>query len=100
MPNWFWQMMLWVFAIHCLFFTSLAIRHRRLASALAAGAFLLLCFSLAARIWLPDYEILHIRLLWLFRIPAWILALTGITLGLRQRQANRAETQPGKDGSR
>ena len=44
MPEWFWQIMLWVFAVHCLVFTGLAIRRRRLASALAAGAFLLLFF--------------------------------------------------------
>jgi len=90
MPLWFWQLMLWVFAIHCLVFTYLAIRRRRLASALAAGAFLLLFFSIAARIWLPNYEVCHIRLLWFFRIPAWLLALAGLTLGWRQRQAARA----------
>ena len=94
MPEWFWQIMLWVFAVHCLVFTWLAIRRRRLASALAAGAFLLLFFSIAARLWLPDYEILHIRLLWLFRIPAWVLALAGITLGWRQRR--QARSAPGK----
>jgi len=89
MPDWFWQIMLWVFAVHCLVFTGLAIRRRRLASALAAGAFLLLFFSIAARLWLPDYEVFHLRLLWLFRIPAWILALAGIILGLRRRKAAR-----------
>ncbi len=90
MPEWFWQIMLWVFAVHCLVFTWLAIRRRRLASALAAGAFLLLFFSIAARLWLPDYEVLHVRLLWLFRIPAWVLALAGITLGWRQRRQARS----------
>ena len=93
MPEWFWQIMLWVFAVHCLVFTWLAIRRRRLASALAAGAFLLLFFSIAARLWLPDYEILHIRLLWLFRIPAWVLALAGITLGWRQRRQARSASE-------
>ena len=93
MPEWFWQIMLWVFAVHCLVFTGLAIRRRRLASALAAGAFLLLFFSIAARLWLPDYEVLHIRLLWLFRIPAWVLALAGITLGWRQRRQARSTSE-------
>ncbi len=94
MPDWFWKVMLWVFAVHCLVFTGLAVRRRQLASALAAGAFLLLFFSIAARLWLPDYEIFHVRLFWLFRIPAWILALAGISLSLRQKRTSRkAETE-------
>ena len=90
MPTWFWQIMLAVFAVHFLVFAVLALKRRRLASALAAGAFLLLFFSIAARLWLPDYRIFDIRLLWLLRIPAWILALAGITVGWRQRRSARA----------
>ncbi len=96
MPTWFWQIMLAVFAVHFLAFAWLACKRRRLASALAAGAFLLLFFSIAARLWLPDCRILDIRLLWLLRIPAWILALTGIIVGWRQRRAARAAPSDSK----
>ena len=86
MPDWFWKFMLFVFAIHFLIFAWLAIRRRRLASALAAGAFLLLFLSISARLWLPESRIMGVKAYWFLRIPAWVLALSGITVGWRQRR--------------
>ena len=90
MPDWFWKIMLFVFAVHCLIFTWLAVKQKRLASALAAGAFLLLFFSIAIRIWLPESCIMGVHSYWLPRIPAWILALAGITLSWRRRKREKS----------
>ncbi len=86
MPDWFWKIMLFVFAIHCLVFTGLALNRRRLASALAAGAFLLLFLAISVRLWLPESQIIGIKTSWYLRIPAWCLAIAGLTVGWRQRQ--------------
>ncbi len=89
MPDWFWEIMLFVFAIHCLIFTILAMKRRRLASALAAGAFFLLFIAISIRVWLPESRIMGISTSWYFRIPAWILAISGISIGYRQRRERK-----------
>jgi len=93
MPDWFWKVMLVVFALHCLVFTILALKRRRLASALAAGAFLLLFLAISVRLWLPESEILGIKASWFLRIPAWVLAIAGIAIGWRQRRRKRASIE-------
>ncbi len=86
MPDWFWTFMLFVFAIHFLVFAWVAIKRRRLSSALAAGAFFLLFLAIEVRLWLPESYLLGIHSYWYLRIPAWGLALAGLTLGWRQRR--------------
>lgn len=81
--------MLFVFAIHFLVFAWLAIKRKRLASALAATAFLLLFLAIEVRLWLPESYLLGIHSYWFLRIPAWILALAGLSLGWRQRKRDK-----------
>ncbi len=97
MPDWFWEIMLFVFAIHCLIFTILALKHRRLASALAAGAFFLLFLAISVRLWLPESEISGIKTSWYLRIPAWILAISGITSSWRQRRQEKKQNPEPRD---
>ena len=78
--------MSFVFAIHFLVFAGLAVKRRRLALALAAGAFFLLFLAIEVRLWLPESHLLGIRAYWYLRIPAWGLALAGLTLSWRQRR--------------
>ncbi len=78
--------MLFVFAIHFLVFTWLALKQKRLSSALAAGAFFLLFLAIEVRLWLPESYLLGVHSYWYLRIPAWILALAGLSLGWRQRR--------------
>ena len=89
MPDWFWKVMLVVFALHCLVFTVLAMKRRRLASGLAAGAFSLLFLAISVRLWLPESQIMGIKASWYLRIPAWGLAIAGLTIGWRQRRKKR-----------
>lgn len=89
MPDWFWKVMLVVFALHCLVFTILALKRRRLASALAAGAFFLLFLAISVRLWLPESQIMGIKASWYLRIPAWGLAIAGLTVGWRQRRREK-----------
>jgi uncharacterized membrane protein YhaH (DUF805 family) len=91
MPDWFWTFMLFVFAIHFLVFAWIAIKHRRLASALAAGAFFLLFLAIEVRLWLPESHLLGIHSYWFLRIPAWILALAGLSLAWCQRRQKNQE---------
>ena len=86
MPDWFWIFMSFVFAIHFLVFAGLAIKRRRLTLALAAGAFFLLFLAIEVRLWLPETSLWGIRVSWYLRIPAWVLALAGLTLSWRQRR--------------
>ncbi|MCD6533961.1 MAG: hypothetical protein J7L25_07785 [Deltaproteobacteria bacterium] len=86
MPIWFWTFMLYVFAIHFLVFTWLAVKRKRLASALAAGAFFLLFLAIGVRLRLPESYLMGIHSYWFLRIPAWGLAVAGLSLGWRQRK--------------
>ncbi|MBN2809921.1 MAG: hypothetical protein JXR80_10555 [Deltaproteobacteria bacterium] len=92
MPDWFWTCMLYVFAAHFLVFTGLAVKRKRLASALAAGAFLLLFLAIGLRLWQPESSLFGIRTYWYLRIPAWILAVAGISLSWRQRRRKSSTT--------
>ena len=78
--------MLYVFAIHFLVFTWLAVKRKRLASALAAGAFFLLFLAIGVRLRLPESYLMGIHSYWFLRIPAWGLAVAGLSLGWRQRK--------------
>ena len=91
MPDWFWKVMLVVFAVHCLVFTILALKRRRLASGLAAGAFILLFLAISVRLWLPESQIMGIKSSWYLRIPAWCLAIAGLTIGWKQRRRKKGE---------
>ena len=86
MPNEFLKFMLFVFALHFLVFTWLAVKRKRLSSALAAGAFFLLFLAIGVRLRLPESYFLGIHSYWFLRIPAWGLALAGLSLGWRQRK--------------
>ncbi|MEA1923345.1 MAG: hypothetical protein U9N63_11900 [Pseudomonadota bacterium] len=86
MSDWFLKFMLLVFAVHFLVFTWLAVKRRRLSSAFAAGAFFLLFLAIGVRLRLPESCLLGIRAYWFLRIPAWGLALAGISLGWHQRK--------------
>ena len=81
--------MLFVFAIHFLVFTWLVIKHKRIASALAAGAFFLLFLAIGIRLWLPESYLLGIHSYWFLRIPAWGLALAGLSLSWRERKQEK-----------
>ena len=83
--------MLFVFAIHFLVFTWIAVKQRQLSSALAAGAFFLLFLAVEVRLWLPESHLLGIRAYWYLRIPAWGMALTGLSLSWRQRRKKEPE---------
>ena len=83
--------MLYVFAVHCLVFAWLAAKRRRLSLALAAGAFFLLFLAIEVRLWLPESHLLGIRAYWYLRIPAWGMALTGLSLSWRQRRKKEPE---------
>ncbi len=83
--------MLFVFAIHFLVFAWMAVKRRRLASTFAAGAFFLLFLAIAVRLWLPESYLLGIRAYWFLRIPAWILALAGLSSAWHQRQQKNQE---------
>ncbi|MCD6431040.1 MAG: hypothetical protein J7L57_07470 [Deltaproteobacteria bacterium] len=78
--------MLFVFAIHFLLFAWLAVKRKQPSSALAAGTFFLLFFAIEIRLWQPESYLLGIHSYWFLRIPAWGLALAGISLGWRQRR--------------
>ncbi len=93
MPDWFLIFMSFVFAIHFLVFAGLAVKQRRLALALAAGAFFLLFLAIEVRLWRPESHLWGIRAYWYLRIPAWILALVGLALSWRQRRGKGHENQ-------
>jgi hypothetical protein len=96
MPNWLIIFLAFLFLVHWIAFTRLAVIHRQLYYWLLSLLFLLLTSSFTTRLLLPGLEIMGKEVYLLLRYTAWALAVVTIPMmiyRIRKRRASLSETK-------
>ena len=85
MPNYFFEIIIFIFLIHFIVFLRLSLLHKKMPYILATASFFLLIAYAAMRVWAPQVTFFHHRGYTYFRVLAWGTSATTLTLYIRSR---------------